>query len=73
MTAGGMVPPPTKGKRSMNNEINELNMTELDTVSGGCGGCAGGNLMFEAAKRMLSNEGFNGNAFNQGKPTGKIT
>ena len=57
----------------MSNEINELNLTELEIVSGGCGGCAGGKLMFEAAKGIISDESFNGNALNQRKLAGKIT
>lgn len=57
----------------MSNEIDELNLSELETASGGCGGCAGGKLMFEAPKGTMGNESFNGNALNQRTMPSKIT
>ncbi|MGH6713314.1 MAG: hypothetical protein ACREEK_30705 [Bradyrhizobium sp.] len=57
----------------MNNQINELNLTELETVSGGCGGCAGGKLTVEAPKGIIGDEGFNGNALNQRKTASKMS
>jgi hypothetical protein len=72
----GMVSSPFQRRereRDLDGEISGLNLTELDTVSGGYGGCAGGSPSFEVTKGMFGDGGFTGNFVQQSITARKAT